>query len=76
MQKIEKKLLATYAYEDFFIEIFDFNGEYEAWLQHKDYGVKDLIFGAPKTKQTLEEYVADVENVLDEYIEKYEESYY
>ena len=76
LKKIEKTLLATYQYEDYYIEIIEFDGEYEAWLQHKDYGVKDLMFETLKDQQELAAFLASVEEKLPQYIEKYEESYY
>lgn len=76
LKKIDKTLVAAYAYEDYRIEILEMDGEYEAWLQHKDYGVKDLMFGAMKEQTSLDEFVTAVENELDKYIETYEESYY
>lgn len=76
MKKIEKVLLATYAFEDYHIELIEFDGEYEAWLQHKEYGVKDLVYREKKEQQELDEFLAAVKEKLPQYIEKYEESYY
>lgn len=34
----------------FMVDIVETPTEYEAWLYHKDYGIKELMFGTNKTQ--------------------------
>ena len=76
MQCKERKCLGIYQsneYPGYIIEVIDLIDEdvYEAWLSHKDYGVKSLMFGLLKKDVSYEEMLGIVEENLDEYIGLY-----
>lgn len=50
--------------------------EYEAWIYHEEYGIKDLMFGVPTEQQTYEEFLEIVFNNIDEYINYYVDYHY
>lgn len=56
----------------FRIEVVQEGNLFEAWIYHKDYGIKALMFGAEDTK---ENFMQLVETGLDEEMEYYEEEY-
>ena len=68
-----------YKHEDYLIEIRVLHdGGKEAWLQHEDYGISQLMFGVESYfngGQTYEQFKQMVESKLDEYIELYIEEY-
>ena len=43
MKKIPNKILETYEHDGFIIETADGGGCYDAWLHHKDYGIKEYM---------------------------------
>ena len=83
MKKITNTpILETLGKGDFRVDIVLDTDEmtYSAWLYHKDYGVKELMFGIPMYQsgggfQTLEEMEGLVEHNLKQYIHSYEEAY-
>ena len=83
MKKITNTpILETLGKGDFRVDIvLDTDGMvYSAWLYHKEYGVKELMFGIPMFQsgggfQTLEEMEELVEHNLKQYIHSYEETY-
>ena len=73
----------TYTYEELWnIDIVETTDSYaplfEAWLYHRDYGIKAFMFGEPKTEvRTIEEFLEIVESNLmtGDYIDDYREDY-
>lgn len=54
---------------DFYVDIID-NPEkesYEAFIYEKDCGIKDFMFGCPKTQNTYEEFLELIECSLTDY---------
>lgn len=47
MKQIKDKI-TRYIDEDYLIDVVEKDTEFEAWLQHKDYGVSMLMFGVRK----------------------------
>lgn len=77
--KITTQKTWTYKYSDgFMVDITKHDNIFEAWLYHKDYGIKELVFGVDVSDvPTLEEFAEMVqgnlenENDIDGYIEDY-----
>ena len=66
----------TFGYDDGFrMDIVITENNYEGWIYHKDYGVKKLMFGLPKSQQTYDEALEIFSYNVDEYIESYIEEY-
>ncbi len=61
--------------DDWRIEIVIDDEDYEAWLWHKDYGIKSLMFGCPKEQQDYDYFLELVEFSIPDYIEGYLEEY-
>lgn len=58
--------ITRYKDGEFYIDIVELESTYEAWLSHNSYGISDLMFGVPKTQQSLHEFVELVEiNLVD-----------
>ena len=77
--KETKSKTKTYEYRDgFLVDIVDEGSTVSVYLYHKDYGVKDLIFGIRKedveSEEKLKELITDNLNT-DSYIEDYTEIY-
>ena len=56
------------------IDIIEFDDMFEAWLTVKEYGISELMFGAPKEQKnfgvlTHENFVAMVQENLCEYVD-------
>lgn len=60
---------------DFIIEIKYYDVYVEAWLQHKEFGVSNLMFAVPYRTSTYSnsKFIQMVENHLDEHIASYKE---
>lgn len=83
----ENRPIKTYQYNsDYYVDITAFAGKTpdendvrEAWLYHKDYGVKMLMFGCPAKQtygyQEYDAFLAMVEANVEDYIKLYQESY-
>lgn len=70
--------IRTYCYrEDWFVDVVEFEYTYEAWLYNKEYGVKSLMFGFPKSNVGVGVFLCTVEVMLEveSYIRDYIESY-
>lgn len=79
MIRIPNRIIETYAYKDFIVEICKEECQgfesYCAYLHREDYGVKDYMFGVDVNGHTLEEFIELVEANLEDYIMGYEEAY-
>lgn len=77
--KETKSKTKTYEYRDgFLVDLVDNGKEIEAYLYHKDYSIKNLIFGLRKEDVNSEEELKEIitANLTnDTYIEKYTEQY-
>ena len=66
-------ILTTYfTHDDYIIAIREIDGEFQAWLQHKDYGIIDFMYGASTSDFTFFDFIDLVETCLDDYIIDYE----
>ena len=62
----------------FMVDIVENANEYEAWLYHKDYGVKSLMFGSEKKQHNGKADFCDMveANLINQpYINNYMEEY-
>lgn len=75
----------TYKYKGgFMVDIIVTKDEFEAWIYHKNYGIKMLMWGEPKKNfrfgkpytQTFNDFKELVEFNIDEYAESYAEEYF
>lgn len=83
MKKVEEMLTRTYQYNnDFFIDVVRTNVAqtktglhwfYEAWLYHKSYGIKMLMFGLEK--DSLWGFLEQVQDNAVDYITDYQSMY-
>lgn len=62
----------TYTDGDYLVDIVTTPTTYEAWICHKGYGTKNLMFGMPKDQQTRFEFMQIVEANIDDYKESEE----
>ena len=73
------KELNLYEDGDFFVEIRVAKRGYEAWINHKDYGISMLMFGIMKNNgtnhTTYSQFVDMVDGNLDDYKERYMKTY-
>lgn len=80
MKKLETKI-TRYQYGMYFVDIVETKVEFAAWLHEQGTGLAILMFGALKEQKhmdpprtiTLSEFVEDVEAVIEDYIETYEQ---
>jgi len=77
MKKIINYTVTTFIYKNVWrIDIVNNKSTYEAWLYHKDYGIKTLMFGAEASyHDSLAEFIEVVEVNADDYIKIYKEEY-
>lgn len=68
--------ITRYEYKNFWIDIVDKEDTYEAWIQHKLYGIADEMFGVLKEQTKTEEEMIELINAnLFNYIHDYVEEY-
>lgn len=73
MRKINTTI-TRYASGEWYIDIVESRDTYEAWLQHRRFGVSELMFGMPKEQQTRDEFMECVSAVLPDYKASYREN--
>lgn len=73
MERTDIKII-RFEHGNFWVDIVELEDWYEAWLQHKDYGISDMMFGLGK-ENDLDYFLEIVEVNLDEYEEGYIEEY-
>lgn len=70
-------------FSDYIVDIIELPEEWEAWLYHKDYTVKMLMFGSLKKQELidgpkecdLKAFIELVDRNVNDYIDDYEETY-
>lgn len=83
---MKKANIATTTYEvgdGFMVDIVELPDTFEAWLYHKQYGVKDLMLSSPKQHRRfgkvytkpLEDFLKLVEANVEDYIGGHEEEH-
>lgn len=65
MNKVKELKTTVYEYGNFYIDITNDGELLEAYLYHKDYGVKNLMFGACLEQFSYDEFVEMVESNLE-----------
>lgn len=63
----------TYQYKDFLIDITEDEEIREAWIYHKDYSIKSQMWGEPIDQTSFDDFIALVEENIEDYIESYKE---
>ena len=76
MKKSENINITRYETDCFYVFVMESESEFEAWLTEKTMGISNLMFGCPKYQPsfgtlTLKDFLADVEECLDDYINEY-----
>lgn len=75
---IQMKEIKTKTYpldKGFFLDIVTRCKKYKAWLYHKDYGNKYLMFEMLKEQQTYEQFLEIVELNAPDYIDYYKRNF-
>lgn len=72
MKEIAPNIIKAFSDGPWLLEISDEGETYGSWLSHNDLGHKEFVFGAPKTQQTLDEFVQLVLFDIDEYKEQFD----
>ena len=73
LRKTDALQVKVYRYGKYIVEIVtNSNGEQEAWLRHKDYGISRFMFGCG-SEYGEQSFVELVEKNLEDEIEFYEE---
>lgn len=76
MKEVKNDFIKKFVYGDYLIYIKDCGSHYESYIQNKEYGILQLMWGIDIAKNIpLEEYIEMVNNNLMEYIESYKEDY-
>ena len=62
----------TYSSDNkFLVDVVETENDYEAWIYRKGDGIKNLMFGCPKTQQSYSEFIELVMYNLDTYKHDY-----
>lgn len=48
---------------------------YTAFLYHRNYGIKEMMYGVYMEKDSLEDFLLDIDMTVSDYIEQYVEDY-
>lgn len=75
---MKKAKIKTSTYEvgnGFLVDIVVTESEHEAWIYHKDYGIKSMMWGGLNSSETIEDFKALVEANVPEYAEDYMSEY-
>ncbi len=80
MTKEKSISTATYSYDpgrEWLIDIVTDEEEktYTAFLYHRDYGIKEMMYGVYMEKHSLEDFLLDIDMTASDYIENYVEDY-
>lgn len=76
---IQIKEIKTKSYplnQGFWIDIVTSCKEYNAWLYHKSYGIKEHIYGMQKQDITYDDFLDLIENTIDEDIKFFVADYF
>lgn len=66
MEKVQKVRTETYEYSmDYLVDIQIYSDKYEAYIYHKDYGIKMFVVGFPANTTTKKEFIENVEYIID-----------
>ena len=67
MKELKSIKTRTFQSGNYIIDIIEYKDSFDAYIHHKAYGVKDLMFGSPKQQHTLDgqEYAVDFDYFRD-----------
>lgn len=77
MIEFKNDFIKKFEYGDYLVYIKDCGSHYESYLQHKEYGVMELMFGLDKAKGriTLQNYIDTINANIIDYIVDYKNEY-
>lgn len=77
MKKLINHSVTTYIYKNVWrIDVINNKSTYEAWIYHKDYGIKNLMWAVEaEVYGNLADFTALVEKNADDYIRIYKEDH-
>jgi len=77
MIEFKNDFIKKFEYGDYLIYIKDCISHYESYIQHKEYGIIQLMFGidTAKNRITLQDFINTVNSNIEEYIEIYKQDY-
>ena len=76
MKEVKNDFIKKFVYGDYLIYIKDCGSHYESYIQHKEYGIMELMFGLDKAKSmNLKDYIEIVKTNIIYYIVNYKEDY-
>ena len=77
MKKLINHSITTYIYKNIWrIDIINNKSTYEAWIYHKDYGIKNLMWSVEAEHyRNIADFTALAEKNADDYIYTYKERY-
>ena len=75
-RKAEITIESWEAWDGFILDLVTKGTEtYEAWIYHRDYGVKTLMWGVPQDSTSYDEFKDMVASSVEDNIEGYKEEY-
>ena len=77
MRKLKNHTITTYIYKNVWrIDIVNNRSTYEAWLYHRDYGIKTLMFSMESNDfESLDKFIELVEINATDYCQIYRDEY-
>ena len=74
MKEVKNDFIKKFEYGDYLVYIKDCVSHYESYIQHKEYGIMQLMWGIDKATSniSIEEYIKIVNFNLEDYILKRE----
>ena len=75
MEKFSEIVTHRYVHGDFIVEITKEDGTFEAYLSHKNYGVKSLIIYVPEVQSDGVITLSDFERIAEDALEDHERYY-
>ena len=75
MEKLSEIVTHRYVHGDFIVEITMEDGTFEAYLSHKNYGVKSLIIRVPEVQIDGVTILSGFERIVEDALEDHERYY-
>ena len=72
MKKADVKITVYEMKDDFFVEVYKNNDIFEFWIYHRNYGIKEFMFGLPE-KYFNE--INTIENLIKGNFDDYKKTY-
>ena len=75
MKELENDIIKKYSYEDYIVYIKDYENNWECYLQNKNYGTINCMFGLLKEQVSLEQLIDIINDNLKQEIEYYKQEF-